>query len=333
MLSTVYHWIEKKACDPQLKTESQSFDPIKSINPVPRLSQSAHPKPLTEPRINTKPSANINSEFHFDFLLFEEQLGYGAFSTVYKAKTPNSKNTVAVKIIEAEFSETATHEIAIFKALNQKPKNPYIVEFFGSVINPKNTFLCMEYLKGKELFFELAEKYPSGMPEDKAKTIFFGIASAVKHLHENNIVHRDIKPENIVLKEDTHPKLIDFGYAKTIDYAEQRLYTQCGTPGYMAPEVILGKYNGYKREADNWSLGVTLFSILTTTNLFSLSKKNEFEELLLFPKNKTLELSQLPSEQSKDLVNQLVQSNTKLRIKSFNDQGRSEILSHPWLKD
>ena len=84
------------------------------------------------------------------------------------------------------------------------------------------------------------------------------IALAVEYLHSKQIAHRDLKPENVLIGADGHVRLTDFGFAKKI---EDKTYTFCGTPDYLAPEIILGQ--GYDRGADWWAFGVLLFELLT----------------------------------------------------------------------
>ncbi len=101
--------------------------------------------------------------------------------------------------------------------------------------------------------------------ESTAKLLFYQMVLAIKYLHDNNISHRDLKPENILLKSDesneTLVKISDFGLSK---FFENSMQTMCGTPHYLAPEVINSKGVGsYTNKIDNWSLGVILYIILS----------------------------------------------------------------------
>jgi len=119
----------------------------------------------------------------------------------------------------------------------------------------------MEYCSGGELFDRIVKT--KKLTENYAKQLMREMISAVKHLHDSGIVHRDLKPENYLMasgKEDSECKLIDFGLSKRYQQASQeKMQTVVGTPYYVAPEVLKGKYH---KECDVWSLGVILYVFL-----------------------------------------------------------------------
>ena len=108
----------------------------------------------------------------------------------------------------------------------------------------------MDFLNGGELFYHLRREQK--FSEERARFYTAEILLALEHLHKNNVIYRDLKPENVLLDHRGHVKLTDFGLSKIKNHSEELTHTICGTPEYLAPEVILGA--GYNVEVDFWAL-------------------------------------------------------------------------------
>ena len=124
-------------------------------------------------------------------------------------------------------------------------------EFFE---DEKRYYLVTEICKGGELFDEVLQR--GKFSERDAAVLLKQVLSCVNYCHKNNIVHRDLKPENILIDNEGYLKLTDFGFAK---YCETGTYTLCGTPEYLAPEVLLNK--GHGKPVDWWTLGILTYEI------------------------------------------------------------------------
>ena len=139
-------------------------------------------------------------------------------------------------------------------------KHPHIVEL-REVFDTKKTFyMVMELMSGGELFERIVSK--SKYSEREASDVARKIASALKFCHDQNVVHRDLKPENLLYTDTTEAaeiKIADFGFAKLIA-ADKVMATACGTPGYVAPEVLNNE--PYTSKVDMWSLGVIIYILL-----------------------------------------------------------------------
>jgi len=186
----------------------------------------------------------------------------------------------------------------------------------------------MEYAEGGELL-DLLEKNGK-FSESNAKKLFKELVSAVHYLHCLRIAHRDLKPENILLDKKQKIKLSDFGLARVTDH-NSLMTTQCGTPQYLAPEIInLGSENkdAYTTAIDMWSLGCVLYLILTNKQPFDGDDSvqlftNISHAKYSFPTDPGCILS----PDAKNLINRLLDVNPNTRITA------EEVLKHPWLNN
>jgi len=213
-------------------------------------------------------------------------LGTGAFSTVRMGyHRSNREYTYAVKCVNrkklTEEDEAALlDEVSILKEM----KHLHIIRLYDFFKDPTTYYLVMEEMTGGELFDRIVAK--AYYNEKEARDTCVILIEAVGYMHKNNVAHRDLKPENLLLvskSDDSHVKIADFGFAKKV-YEENTLSTQCGTPGYVAPEILEGQK--YDQRADMWSVGVILYILLggyppfienTQRELFRKIKRGDYE--------------------------------------------------------
>lgn len=134
-------------------------------------------------------------------------------------------------------------------------EHPFIVNLIESFQDESNLYLAFEFIQGGEIFRLLRKE--NIFPNDVTLFYIAEITLALQYLHQRQIAYRDLKPENLLVGSDGHIKITDFGFAKKI---EDRSYSLCGTPEYLAPEIILGQ--GHNHGVDWWSLGVLLYELL-----------------------------------------------------------------------
>jgi len=189
-------------------------------------------------------------------------LGHGTFAKVYHAKNVNSNDSVAIKVLDKEkimkggLMGHIKREIAILRRV----RHPNIVQLFEVMATKTKIFFVMEYIRGGELFKKVAK---GRLKEDVARRYFQQLISAVEFCHARGVYHRDLKPENLLLDEPGDLKVSDFGLSAVSDQIQQDglFHTLCGTPAYVAPEVLARK--GYDAsKVDIWSCGVILFVLL-----------------------------------------------------------------------
>lgn len=150
------------------------------------------------------------------------------------------------------------------------------------------------------------------------------VVLAFEFLHSHNIVYRDLKPENMVIHQDGHIRIIDFGFAKEI---EGHTYTLCGTPDYLAPEIL--KQQGYGRAVDWWALGVLIYEMLTGCPPFYDSQNMRLYDKILVSKP---HFPPSMDSDAKDLIEKLLEKDPYKRLGSGH-AGVEEIKQHPWFKD
>jgi calcium/calmodulin-dependent protein kinase I len=190
-----------------------------------------------------QPSSETGKPFE-DLYSLRGVIGTGAFSTVregFHCKSSGEDSGFAVKCVDrrkmTESDEAALlDEVSILKEL----KHPHIIRLYDFFVDANTYYLILERMDGGELFDRIVAKayYNEREARDTCKIVL----EAICFCHDNSVAHRDLKPENLLLlseKDDSSVKLADFGFAKKV-LKQSSLTTQCGTPGYVAPEILLG---------------------------------------------------------------------------------------------
>ena len=264
-----------------------------------------------------------------DFYLIEENnvLGEGASAVVRKGIKKETGEVFAIKIIDK--SHMSADELKdLYKELKimSMVDHPNIVRVYEYYECYGVVFIVMEMMSGGELFDRIVEV--EHYTEKQASEAFRPIVDAVRYCHSLGIVHRDLKPENLLYSsndEDGVLKVSDFGLAIfLIPQSNEKLYTACGTPSYIAPEVINSL--GYDGQVDSWSLGVILYVMLCGFPPFYADDNNELFNLI---KSGDYEFHSpywdSISEDAKDLIKKLLVVDPKQRLTP------EQILNHKWL--
>eukprot|EP01128_Nolandella_sp_AFSM9_P005324 TRINITY_DN254_c0_g1_i4.p1 TRINITY_DN254_c0_g1~~TRINITY_DN254_c0_g1_i4.p1 ORF type:complete len:392 (-),score=53.20 TRINITY_DN254_c0_g1_i4:364-1539(-) len=184
-------------------------------------------------------------------------LGYGTYGCVYKVLNTLDHQYYACKVLHRDtvVKKRQLAHIRNEKKILQSLDSPFIIQLHSSFVDELNVYFILEFVNGYEFFYLLrtAERY------SRPHAAFYAgeVILALGYLHERNIAYRDLKPENVLVSLKGHVKLCDFGFAKTV---EDRTWTMCGTPEYIAPEIVLGL--GHNKSADWWSLGVFVYEMI-----------------------------------------------------------------------
>ena len=253
-----------------------------------------------------------------------ETLGTGSFGRVRISKNRKTNEYVAMKImkkVEILKSKQADHianEIKILSMID----HPFVIKFDGFTQDDKYLYLALELINGGELFTYL--RGVGRFPVDQARVYIAQIVSIFEYLHSKNIIYRDLKPENILIHKSGYLKLTDFGFAKIV---EGRTYTLCGTPEYLAPEIILNK--GHGKPVDWWTCGILLYEMIAGIDPFSDDDPMMVYQKILKGKIK------FPSgfdSNAKSLVKHLLESDLTKRYGNLKG-GVKDIKGHRFFKE
>jgi len=250
-----------------------------------------------------------------------EEIGRGGFSVVKKATNKDTHEEFAIKIIAKNQSED---EISVLKReieIMTKLKHKNIIYLHEVFEDNANMYLVLELVTGGELFDHIISR--NSFSENDAAAIIRQALEAVDFMHKNDVAHRDLKPENILV---TGPncdiiKVSDFGLSK--DFGKEKLVTSCGTPDYVAPEVLRG--GDYGSEVDVWSIGVICYILLCGYPPFYGEDHQIFEKILKveydFPKPDWDTIS----EDAKEFIQALLKLDPQERPTA------EQCLESPWI--
>lgn len=215
---------------------------------------------LTEGRRNHFSNCRMGFSTRVGKYELGRDLGEGMFAKVKVARNIETGLNVAVKIIDKQmiFRCNLMHQVKREISTMKLVKHPNIVRLLEVLASKKRIYLIMEYVRGGDLSDKIA--YLQKLTEDEARKYFHQLIDAVNYCHSRNVYHRDLKPQNLLLDEKGNLKVSDFGLS-VLHQTDAVLSTTCGSPNYVAPEVI-ARQNYYGAAADIWSCGVVLFELL-----------------------------------------------------------------------
>ncbi|KAH8874419.1 cGMP-dependent protein kinase, isozyme 2 forms cD4/T1/T3A/T3B [Schistosoma japonicum] len=259
-------------------------------------------------------------------------LGAGGFGRVELVCIANDKTkTYALKKMKKQHIVETKQEEHVMNERNimLRTDSDFIVRLCKTFKDNKYLYLLLEVCLGGELWSLLKDKTKNGYFFTEQATQFYVacVIEALNYLHRKNIVYRDLKPENIMLDTQGYCKLTDLGFAKQLPYGA-KTWTFCGTPEYMAPEVILNK--GHDIAVDHWSLGVLIFELLTGLPPFESQDTMRTYGIIL----KGIDAINFPTRMSKNaqnLVKKLCRENPTERY-GAGKEGLSEIERHVWFE-
>lgn len=240
------------------------------------------------------------------YIYSTDSIGHGSYSTVYKGFNTETDQLVAVKIINKQkLSENLKIKIYEEISLLYDFRHPNIITLYDYTEDADNFYMVIEYCAGGDLSEYIRKKH---ITESLAKNFMCQLISALQYLHSKNIAHRDLKPHNVLLRDGVI-KLTDFNFAKEL-FDNDLAKTLCGSPLYMAPEIL--NRQDYTNKADLWSLGLILYEMVygfnpyqDACNILDLTAKIEACPI---------EYNNKVSDNCNDLLKKLLQKNPVQRI-------------------
>ena len=263
---------------------------------------------------------------NFDFLYV---IGKGGFGKVWKVKLKRTKEIFAlkemskVKIIDRRSEESIINERKLLAKLN----NPFIVNMYFSFQDFSNLYLVLDYLNGGDLRYHIAKN--KFFSESQTKFFLSNIIIGLEYIHSKNIIHRDIKPENLVCDLNGYIRITDFGVAKKNE--KDNSSETSGTPGYMAPEVML--LSNHSFPVDFYAIGIIGFEFCFGFRPYLGRSRKEIRDLIVSRQVKIND-DDIPDDwslESADFINKLIERKESKRL-GFKE-GIKELMEHKWMKD
>lgn len=251
--------------------------------------------------------------------VFNSVLGRGQYGTVYKAMTVTSHDVCAIKVISKAKVTGSEHEKSLQREINVLAflNHPNIVRLHDFFEDSENYYLVMDLCPGGELQEYIMKN--GKVKEETAALLFQQIVSAIAYCHSSGIVHRDIKPANVMIEKFPVVKVTDFGLCATIE--SEPLTDSCGSPSFCSPECLFGApHDGVK--SDIWSLGVTLYAMVTGNLPWDCSDRATMLSQIVGGRYAPPNVSEL----CKDLISMM------LRVDPAQRPPLAEVLKHPWFK-
>ncbi|XP_076232826.1 uncharacterized protein LOC143178189 [Calliopsis andreniformis] len=294
--------------------------------PMPRMPRKSGKKMLTTPQVRTpSPSTLILPQPLRLHYAVGHVIGDGNFAVVRHCIHKSTGAEYAMKIVDKYKCQGKETMLASEVAILRQVCHPNIISLIAEQETTDQLFLVMELVKGGDLFDAIAAA--TKFSEAEASVMIGHLTSALAYLHSHHIAHRDVKPENLLVEMDgSHVrclKLGDFGLAQIV---REPLYTVCGTPTYVAPEILAE--TGYGLKIDVWAAGVILYILLCGFPPF-VSPENEqeelFERILSGHYEFTSPYWDNISDSAKQLISNMLQAQPELRFSA------EDVLDHPWL--
>ncbi|CAI6244042.1 unnamed protein product [Periconia digitata] len=310
----------------QAEMKQQQPPPSQSQAPAPTSALTKAPADKVTPSANTQGTGRRIGLDHFNFLAV---LGKGNFGKVMLAETKSSKQLYAIKVLKKEFIiendevESTRSEKRVFLIAN-KERHPFLLNLHACFQTETRVYFVMEYISGGDLMLHIQR---GQFGTKRAQFYAAEVCLALKYFHENGVIYRDLKLDNILLTLDGHIKIADYGLCKEEMWYGSTTSTFCGTPEFMAPEILLDKK--YGRAVDWWAFGVLIYQMLLQQSPFRGEDEDEIYDAILA--DEPLYPIHMPRD-SVSILQKLLTREPELRLGSGPTDAQ-EIMSHAFFRN
>ncbi|XP_031437612.1 protein kinase C, eta, b isoform X2 [Clupea harengus] len=288
-----------------------------------RMTAIVKPRAVGEPELPEPTLQRVGLE-DFTFL---QVLGKGSFGKVMLACMNSTEMVYAVKmlkkdvILQDDDVEATMTEKRVLALTNH---HPYLTQLYYCFQTSDRLFFVMEFVNGGDLMFHIQKS--RRFNEGRARFYTAEVTCALMYLHSKGVIYRDLKLDNVLLDKDGHCKLADFGMCKEKVFRGDTTSTFCGTPDYIAPEIIEEK--PYSHSVDWWALGVLLFEMLSGHAPFEAETEDELFECI---RRETVVYSSWLSSEAEDILKGLLTKDPQCRLGCVEREGGEDaITSHPF---
>ena len=307
----------------QLLDKNTSDNKDETLNVSDKLDNSQN-----DENDNELDSQPLNIKVTFEDFEPIKLLGRGSFGEVLLVRLKANKKVYAMKILNKsvlKLRKQQTHT-KTERDLMVRINCPFIVNIKSAFQDISKLYIVSEFMQGGDMFFHLHDGKIIIFNNEKTRFYIMELVLALESLHKNNMVYRDLKPENILLDAKGHVKITDFGLSKILETESDKAFTICGTPQYLAPEVI--KKQGYDKAVDWWSLGCVMYEMLTGKIPFPIKKGVKlnmriYEQGVIYPN--------FLDKTAKDFLQKLLVINPSERLGS-GPNGTEDIKNHSFFK-
>merc|ERR1719511_76534 len=320
---------------PGRPAKSENVTPEQSMLPAPELTNDpVHVEAEEQGGAGSQQKSNMVSLADFDLI---KVIGRGSYAKVLMVELKSTKRIYAMKVIKKElvtddedidWVQTEKH---VFETASN---HPFLVGLHSCFQTASRLFFVIEFVRGGDLMFHMQRQ--RRLPEEHARFYSAEICLALNYLHERGIIYRDLKLDNVLLDHEGHIKLTDYGMCKEGIRPGDTTSTFCGTPNYIAPEIL--RAEDYSFSVDWWALGVLLYEMLAGRSPFDIvgatdnPDQNTEDYLFQAILEETIRIPRSLSVKAASILKGFLNKNPADRLGCHRDSGFGEIMNHPFFK-